>query len=149
MNIQTMKIYCCTVMGVAGSFIARLFGGWSEDMATLIIFMAIDFIMGLVVAGVFHTSRKSETGALNSRAGWRGLCKKCVTLLFVLVAHRLDILLETQYIRTTAIIGFIANEAISIIENAGLMGMPLPKVVAEAIELLKHKSARPDGGKPE
>jgi toxin secretion/phage lysis holin len=57
----------------------------------------------------------------------------------VLIAHRLDILLATDYIRTTAIIGFIANEAISIIENAGLMGVPLPGVVTKAIEILKHK----------
>ena len=127
----------CTLLGVTGGIIARLFGGWSEDMATLVIFMAIDFVMGLVVAGVFHNSSKSTSGALDSRAGWKGLCKKCVTLLFVLIAHRLDILLETDYIRTTAIIGFIANEAISIIENAGLMGLPLPEAIKRAIEMLK------------
>ena len=139
MSISMIKVYCCTAIGVIGSFIAKLFGGWTEDMVTLVIFMAIDFAMGLVVAGVFHNSSKSTSGALDSRAGWKGLCKKCVTLLFVLIAHRLDILIETDYIRTTAIIGFIANEAISIIENAGLMGLPLPEVVTKAIEILKHK----------
>ena len=137
--MTNIKGIICTMFGIIGGIVARLFGGWSEDMVTLVIFMAIDFVMGLVVAGVFHNSSKSTSGALDSRAGWKGLCKKCVTLLFVLIAHRLDILLETDYIRTTAIIGFIANEAISIIENAGLMGVPLPEVVTKAIEILKHK----------
>lgn len=135
-NIKTIT---CTVLGAIGGMIAHLFGGWTEDMITLIIFMAIDFILGLIVAGVFHKSNKSQSGALNSHAGWLGLCKKCVVLLFVLVAHRLDILLGSDYIRTTAIIGFIANEVISIVENAGLMGVPLPSVIVKAIEVLKHK----------
>ena len=135
--MTNIKGAVCTFLGIIGGIIARLFGGWSEDMATLVIFMAIDFVMGFVVAGVFHNSSKSMSGALDSRAGWKGLCKKCVTLLFVLIAHRLDILLETDYIRTTAIIGFIANEAISIIENAGLMGLPLPEAIKRAIEVLK------------
>ncbi|MBR2452589.1 MAG: phage holin family protein [Clostridia bacterium] len=144
MNIQTAKVYLCTALGVAGSFVTQLFGGWTEDMITLVIFMAVDFVMGLVVAGVFHKSNKSDTGALNSRAGWKGLSKKGVTLLFILVAHRLDGLLDTNYIRTTAIIGFIINEAISIIENAGLMGVPFPEVITKAIDMLKSKGEEDD-----
>jgi len=139
MNISTLKIYFCTIIGVIGTFISKLFGGWTEDMVTLVIFMAVDYIMGLIVAGIFHKSNKSETGSLNSHAGWVGLCKKGVALLFVLIAHRLDILLGADYIRTATIIGFIANEMISIVENAGLMGLPLPEIVTKAIEILKHK----------
>lgn len=134
MNISTVKIYVCAIIGAVGTFISKLFGDWSEDMLTLIVFMTVDFLMGLIVAGVFHKSNKSASGTLNSRAGWKGLCKKGVMLLFVLVAHRLDVLLLTDYIRTTVIIGFIANEALSIIENAGLMGVPLPEPIAKAIE---------------
>jgi toxin secretion/phage lysis holin len=144
MNISTIKIYFCTAMGVIGAFVSRLFGGWTEDMMTLVIFMAVDFVMGLVVAGVFHKSNKSQTGALNSHAGWKGLCKKCVIFVFVLIAHRLDMLLGSDYIRTTTIIGFIANEMISIVENAGLMGIPLPEIITKAIEVLKHKSEGED-----
>lgn len=137
--MTNIKAIFCTIFGAIGGMIAHLFGGWTEDMMTLIIFMAIDFILGLIVAGVFHKSNKSQSGALNSHAGWIGLCKKCVVLLFVLVAHRLDLMLGSDYIRTTAIIGFIANEVISIVENAGLMGVPLPDVIVKAIEVLKHK----------
>ena len=138
--MTNIKAMVCTAFGVVGGMIAQLFGGWTEDMVTLIIFMAVDFIMGLIVAGVFHKSNKSQSGALNSHAGWVGLCKKGVVLLFVLIAHRLDLLLGSDYIRTTAIIGFIANEIISIVENAGLMGVPLPDVIVKAIELLKHRA---------
>ena len=138
--MTNIKAIICTAFGVVGGMVAHLFGGWTEDMITLIIFMAVDFIMGLIVAGVFHKSNKSQSGALSSHAGWVGLCKKGVVLLFVLITHRLDMLLETDYIRTTAIIGFIANEVISIIENAGLMGVPLPEVIIKAIEILKHRA---------
>ena len=137
--MSNVKTVICTVLGVIGGFIAQLFGGWTEDIVTLISFMAVDFVMGLLLAGVFHKSNKSENGNLNSRAGWKGLCKKCVTLLFVLIAHRLDVSLGTEYIRTATIIGFIANEVISIVENAGLMGIPLPTVIAKAIDILKNK----------
>ena len=137
--MTNLKGFICTVFGAVGGFIAQLFGGWTEDMVTLIAFMTVDFIMGLILAGVFHNSNKTENGNLNSKVGWKGLCKKGITLLFVLVAHRLDVSLGTEYIRTATIIGFIANEVISIVENAGLMGIPLPSVITKAIDILKHR----------
>lgn len=131
-----MKYGVCTAIGAVGGLIAGLFGGWDEGLMTLVIFMAIDYVSGLVVAGVFHNSRKTETGTLESKAGWKGLCRKCMTLLFVLVAYRLDLMIGSDYIRDAVIIGFVANEAISIIENAGLMGVPFPEPIRKAIEIL-------------
>lgn len=142
--MTSLKGLICTIFGAVGGFVAQLFGGWTEDMVTLIAFMAVDFIMGLILAGVFHNSNKTENGNLNSKVGWKGLCKKCITLLFVLVAHRLDVSLGVSYIRTATIIGFIANEVISIVENAGLMGLPLPKVITKAIDILKHREDADD-----
>lgn len=139
-SLNEIKIFICTFFGILGGRISQSFGGWSDDAVTLIIFMAVDFLTGLIVAGVFKSSAKSESGALNSKAGFKGLCKKCVILMFVLIAHRLDTVLGTEYIRTSAILGFILNEAISITENAGLMGIPLPKSIIKAIEILKNKS---------
>lgn len=130
----------CTAVGVVGSAIAAAFGGWDEALVTLIIFMVIDYLSGLAVAGIFHKSNKSENGALESRAGWKGLCRKCVTLLFVLIAYRLDLAIGVDYIRNAVIIGFMANELISIVENAGLMGIPLPGVIQNAIEILTQKA---------
>lgn len=137
-----MKNGICTAAGIVGSAIAALFGGWDEALVTLIIFMVIDYVSGLIVAGVFHTSKKTESGTLESRAGWKGLCRKGVTLLFVLVAHRLDMAIGVDYIRNAVIIGFMANELISIVENAGLMGIPLPKAIQNAIDVLTDKSER-------
>ncbi len=137
--MTNIKTVVCTAFGLVGGAVARLFGGWTEDMITLVIFMAVDFVMGLIVAGVFHRSNKTKTGTLSSRVGWKGLCKKGVILCIVLIAHRLDLMLDTGYIKTSVVIGFIINEAISVVENAGLMGIPLPDVVGKAIEVLKQK----------
>lgn len=135
-----MKLKILTIIGVIGSWIASLFGGWDAALVTLIIFMGIDYFTGLIVAGVFHTSEKTENGTLESRAGWKGLCRKGVTLLVVLVACRLDMIMGSNFIRDAVVIAFIANETISIIENAGLMGVPIPTVITKAIEVLKNKA---------
>lgn len=135
-----MKDGICTAIGVVGSVIASLFGGWDAALVTLVIFMAIDYVTGLLVAGVFHNSGKTESGALESRAGWKGLCRKCITLLMVLVATRLDLVTGTNFIRDAVVIAFIANETISIVENAGLMGINIPPAITSAIEVLKKKS---------
>lgn len=134
-----MKTMICSITGAIGSAIAYLFGGWDESIATLLLFMLIDYISGLIVAGVFKKSPKTDTGALESRAGWKGLCKKCMTLFFVIIAYRLDLLNDTTYIRDWVCIAFITNEFISITENAGLIGLPIPKAFINAIDLLKKK----------
>lgn len=135
-----MKEGICAGIGVVGSFVASLFGGWDAALTTLVIFMAIDYITGLIVAGVFHNSTKSDTGTLESRAGWKGLCRKGITLLIVLVACRLDMVIGSNFIKDAAVIAFIANEVISIVENAGLMGVPIPGVIIKAIDVLKSKA---------
>ncbi len=137
--MKVKEVICATV-GLVGSFIAKALGGWDAALVTLIIFMGVDYLTGLIVAGVFHRSKKTENGALESNVGWKGLCKKGVTLLFVLVAYRLDLALGLDFIRTTVIIGFMANELISIIENAGLMGIPIPGVLGKAIDILTQKA---------
>ena len=135
-----MKIKLLTLIGAVGGLVASVFGGWGASLTTLLIFMGIDYITGVVVAGVFKTSEKTENGALESRAGWKGLCRKGVTLLVVLVACRLDLVMGSSFIRDAVVIAFIANETISIIENAGLMGIPIPAVIVKAIEVLKKKT---------
>lgn len=131
-------------IGVVGGFIASLFGGWDAALVTLIIFMGVDYLTGLIVAGVFHNSEKTETGTLESRAGWKGLCRKGVSLLVVLVACRLDLVIGSNFIRDSVVIAFIANETLSIVENAGLMGIPIPAVIARAIDVLKKKAESED-----
>lgn len=135
-----MKEGICTMMGIVGSTIATLFGGWDMTLKALIIFMIVDFVSGLVVAGVFKKSKKSQNGALKSKIGWEGLCRKGMTILFVLIAALLDIVIGTSYIRDAVCIGFLTNELISIVENAGLMGIPLSPAISKAIDILTSKS---------
>lgn len=139
MHIGSLGHTICGTIGIVGGMIAAALGGWDTAIMTLIIFMAVDYIMGVTIAAVFKKSRHSETGALESRAGWKGICRKCVTLLMVLIAAQLDNVLNTVIIRDMVIIAYIANELISIIENAGIMGVPIPRVILDAIELLKQK----------
>lgn len=134
-----MKSIVLTIVGAVGSFIAGLLGGWDSSLITLFIFMSIDYITGLIVAGVFHKSKKTESGALESRAGFKGLIKKCMILLYVIIANRLDMELGIDYCRTGVCIAFMTNELISIVENGGLMGLPIPKIITNAIDLLNKK----------
>ena len=134
------RVLFSSTIGLLGAIVTTVLGGWSTGMATLVIFMAVDYVSGLIVAGVFKKSKKSESGALESRTGFKGLCRKCMTLLFVMVAYRLDLLIGTNYIRDAVIIGFSVNELLSIIENAGLMGLPLPSIIVKAVGILKQKA---------
>ena len=138
-NIVTIKPVLCTVVGCVGSLVTSAFGGWDAGLITLVLFMAVDYITGLMVAGIFHASEKTESGGLESRAGWKGLCRKGVTLLIVLIAHRIDIVAGTSVVRDAVVIAYIVNEAISITENAGLMGVPVPDRLMAAIDVLQGK----------
>jgi len=104
--------------------------------------MAIDFISGLAVAGVFKKSDKTQAGALSSRCCWRGIVKKGMQLLIVLIGHQLDTILGTDFVRTAVVIAFITSELISITENAGLMGIPIPPAISKALELLNSKGEK-------
>lgn len=127
-----------------GGLLSRVFGGWSAALGTLICCMAVDYLTGMLAAGVFHASDKTPGGGLESRAGWKGLCRKGVSLLIVLVAHQLDLALGTAFVREAVIIGYTVNEVLSIIENAGLMGVPIPRPLRKAVDALQEKEVRDD-----
>lgn len=129
-----------SIIGVSGSMITQLFGGWTTGIATMIIMMCLDWVTGLMVAGIFKTSDKSQNGGLNSSIGLKGICKKGMMMILVIVAHRFDLVIGTNYIRDAVIIALIVNESISLLENAGLMGIPIPKILERAIDILKDKS---------
>ena len=138
-----MKYKIFTALALAGSALAVLFGGWDMALETLLILMAADWITGgILLPAVFGKSPKSPNGALESRAGWKGLCRKGMTLFYILIAARLDRLLGMDYIRNAVCIGFIANELLSIVENAGLMGVPLPAMIRKVIDILKENAEK-------
>lgn len=132
-----IKIFILSGVACVGAAVASLLGGWTGAMTTLVILMFIDYVTGIIVAGVFHNSPKCSGGALSSAVGFKGICRKFVMLLIVVVACRVDLLLDTNIIRDATCIGFCVNELVSITENAGLMGIPLPRKLVEAIEVLR------------
>lgn len=141
MSLTQVKNILLAVGAVAGSAITYLVGGWDSAMQTLVVFMVADFLCGLIVAGVFHNSGKTEMGALDSRASFKGLCRKILIILSVITAAYLDrVLGDAGFTRTAVIMFFIANEGLSIIENLALMGVPFPRKVRQALEQLKSEN---------
>ena len=135
-----MKQTFCTLFGLLGSALCWAFGGWDAALMALVICMSVDYISGSIVALVFHNSNKSETGAYNSAYGLKGLCKKGLMLLFVIVAVQADNLLGSEYVRDAVCIGFCTNEILSIVENLGLAGVPMPQAVVKALEQLQSNN---------
>ena len=134
-----MKESICTALGLTGGAVAAAFGGWDAAMTALLVCMAVDYLSGSLVALVFQKSNKTESGAYDSRYGWKGLCRKCLMLLFVLVAVQMDRLMGAEYVRDAVCIGFCANEVVSIVENLGLAGVPMPEMVVKALEQLRDR----------
>ena len=135
-----MKQAIFAAAGAVGSFIAGLLGGWDASILTLCVFMVIDYVTGFIVAAVFRKSKKSETGGLKSHEGWKGLCKKGMILLLVVVANLLDKQIGANYTRDAVCIFFIVNEGVSILENAGLMGVPIPQWLKKSLDILHAKA---------
>lgn len=133
------KIGICASIGFVSTGISAAFGGWDNTMSALVFFMVIDYLTGLAVAGIFKKSTKTADGGLESKAGWKGLIRKFSVLAIVLIAAQLDVLLNSSYIRDVVIYSFLANELLSIIENMGLMGVPLPTVLENAVTILNKK----------
>lgn len=142
-HINGIKDAVLIVIAGLGSVLANLFGGWDVALQVLIFFISADYLTGLVVGGIFKKSKKTENGALESRAGLEGLFRKGGILLVVLIAAKLDELTGAAYIRTAVCLFFVGNEGLSIIENLGLMGVPLPSFMKKMLEAMKDKA---DGG---
>lgn len=135
----------CSVIGAVWSAIAGALGGWDIAVGSLIFFMAIDFAMGLVCAIVYGKSNKSQNGGLSSSACWKGIAKKLCTLFMVTVAHRIDMLIDTDYVRNAVIYAFCTAEIVSICETAVLMEVLPPEIqniFVKALDVLKGKSEK-------
>lgn len=143
------KFYIFGSIGVLGGAISSFIGGVDELLVTLLLFMSADYITGMIVGAVFKNSSKTEDGGLESRAGWKGLVRKFSTLILVVIAARLDIILDTDYIRSMVAFAFLANELLSVVENVGLMGVKIPKVLSNAISILNERGEVEDETKKE
>jgi toxin secretion/phage lysis holin len=140
MGGSEMKEHLSAAVGVAAGVLSWLARGFDTPILALVVCMGVDYVTGLIVAGVFHSSPKTPGGGLDSRVGWKGLARKFVTILIVMVAHLTDVIMGTgDTIRTAVCIGFFANECLSLVENAGHMGLRIPRKLADAVEELVGK----------
>ena len=126
-------------MAAAGA-IAGLFGAWTPGLTILVVMMLIDYVTGVLVA-VTGKSPKSETGKLSSVAGFMGLARKGFIMLIVLVATLLDKAIgnAAMMFQSAAVFYYIANEGLSILENADLMGVPFPAFIREHLESMREQ----------
>lgn len=145
MDAVHMKNMILAAAAAIGTFVANELGGWDAAMQVLVALMAVDYVTGVLVAAVWHRSNKSATGALDSKAGFKGLLKKCMILLLVWIGVLLDNALGAAYIRTAVILFFIGNEGLSLLENLGLMGVPFPAFLQRALEALRENGDKGGG----
>lgn len=123
-------------MTALGGIIGYLWGGWSALLGILLAFAIIDYMTGLIAAGV--------EGKLSSSVGFRGIAKKILIFVLVAVGHLLDKALggQNDMFRDATIFFFLANELLSIIENAGRAGVPIPQILQNAVEVLKGRDGK-------
>lgn len=134
--VTSVKFRLLAILGAIGGAITMALGGWDESIITLLIFMGIDLATGVICA-VMKKSKKSKSGGLKSKSFTNGIWKKGASLLLIIVTVRLDILIGTDYIRDWAVIALALGELLSIVENLGLIGVPIPKIVAKALDVLQ------------
>lgn len=114
---------------------------WDGALKALVCIMAVDYITGVVCALIWHKSPKSADGTFESKASIKGLFRKGAILLVVLVAYKVDLLAGTAGVtRTAVILFFCANDGMSIVENLGIMGVPMPPALKDAFAVLRQKS---------
>ena len=146
MNPNQIKDVILAALAALGAFVTNALGGWDAVLRLLVAMMAADYITGLAVAAVFKRSNKSESGTLDSKAGFRGLVKKCAIILLVYIAVQLDAAIGTHYVRSAVVLFFVGNEGLSLLENIGLMGVKYPAFLRNMLEALRDKG---DGGEHE
>jgi len=146
MDAVHIKNSVLAALAAVGTFVAHALGGWDAAMKVLVALMAADYLTGILVAAVWQRSNKSATGALDSKAGFKGLLKKGMIMLLVWLGVLLDNALGAAYIRTAIIIFFIGNEGLSLLENLGLMGVPFPAFLKRALEALREQGDNGEDG---
>lgn len=132
MPVERWDLIIKWMVAVGGSISSYLFGGWSALLDILLFFVIVDFITGIIAAGL--------CGKLRSTVGLIGITKKIFVFIMVAIAYKIDFILgDVHFLRDTVIFFYLANELLSIIENGGRLGAPIPPVIRKAVEILRGK----------
>lgn len=138
MDMERLTAVAIKAACAAGTFIIGLMGGWDLPLQAMVLLMALDYVGGLLVASE-RKSPKTPNGGLSSSVSYRGLKKKAMVLVLLIMAEGLDRLVGMQTFRIAVVCFYAANEGLSIMENAALLGLPLPDSLKKALEDLKKK----------
>lgn len=130
------KDAACAVFAGIGAWIAQIYGGWTQAMTALVVFIIADVATGLL-CGLAKKSPNTEGGGLSSKVMREGAAKKVEIFFILLMAAWLDIAMHVTIWKDAACIYYIAEEGLSILENAGALGLPIPDKLKNAIEALK------------
>lgn len=129
------------VGGVVG-LITTLYGGFTMGVQVLLIFAICDWITGVFTSIVLGKSDKTVNGTYSSKVGFEGICRKVLMFIFVMLAHQVDLLVGTDYLKDAICIAFILNECYSMVENAKLWGLAIPTTIIEVLENFKNKYSK-------
>ena len=119
-----------TVTGAAGVVSEYFFGAWNAALEALVWAMVIDYLTGVLAAYI------NPRLMLDSRTGFRGICKKILILLLVSLAHFVDSATGQQIVCTAVVWFFLGNEGLSILENAAKAGVPVPEKLRQTLKQL-------------
>lgn len=132
-----MKVILMVIVDFANTLLHATFGEWDSAMTTLLFFMAMDYLACTVIKNLYKCDTKNKK--LKCKTGWKGISKKSMLFVFIMAAHRMDLLMTTQCIRNIVVVAFITNELLSLIESAKMMGIRVPQIFMTAIEILREK----------
>lgn len=135
-----MKNTFCFILGGVCGVVSTFLGGFDSNVIALATLMLTDLLTGVFLAILLHKSPKTEGGLGSSKVFLLGAFRKIYMLILCGIGKQLDTVLGTAFLRDGIVYAFMANEILSIIENAGLMGIPIPKVLESGLEILKGKS---------
>lgn len=134
-----LKSIVSIVTGTIGSLLINLIGKPTDNLLILIILMIIDLIVGFMVSAIWQKSSKTDSGKLSSSVMFKGIVKKFLTLVIVVIAYQLDILFAMNVIRHIVIIAFIIEEILSITENIAITGIKIPTIITKALDVLEKE----------
>lgn len=136
-GLERLDIIYKLIFSILGSSFSFLFGGWSQLLQILLVFIVLDYLTGIIAAAI--------KGNLSSDVGLKGIPKKVLILIMVAVGHLIDLALggNSHLTRDAVIFFYLANELLSIIENTGRAGLPIPPIIRRALRIFQEKKDTP------
>lgn len=130
--VERWELFFKSLIVAGGAAVSYLFGGWSELLGILLTFVVLDYATGVLASGV--------EGKLSSCVGVKGIAKKVCIFAIVAIANLVDKSLGSSHVfRDATVFFYLANELLSIIENSGRIGIPIPPSIVKAVDVLQGK----------